>query len=95
MRDTLRGCERRESGEGGGLGEIGRVEKALRRGKKRCSVRREMATAAGVSRGTTGWGRAPPQGLREIEVNGVVVEARMDRERMGWDRWGWKGLLWL
>ena len=93
----LRGewARRRESGGGEELGEIGRVKDALGRGKKRCLERRGMVTATGVSREATGWGRAPPQGLRGIEVNGVDEEARADREQMGWDRWCWKGLLWL
>ena len=76
-RNTLRGCEsrergRRESGGGGGLGGIGRVEEALGRGKRRCLRRRGMATADGVSRETTGWRRAPPQGLRGIAAGEEV-----------------------
>ena len=40
-------------------------------------------------------GRGASQGLKGIEVSGVVGGARADRERMGWDRWGWEGLLCL
>jgi hypothetical protein len=76
VRNTLRGCEiregGRESGGGEGLGEIGRVEGALGQGKKRCLERKGMATAGGVSRETTGWGRAPPQGLRGIAAGEEV-----------------------
>jgi hypothetical protein len=70
----LRGewARKRESGGGGGLGGIGRVEEALGRGKRRYLKRRGMATADGVSREPTVWGRAPPQGLRGIAAGEEV-----------------------
>ena len=79
------GRGKKESGGGGGLGEIERVGEALGRGKKRCLERRGMATVAGESRERTGWGRAPPQGLKGTGVDEVVGEARADRRQMGWD----------
>jgi len=86
----LRGewARKRESGGGGGVGEIERVWEALGQGNKRCLERRGMATVAGESRERTDWGRAPPQGLRGIGVSEVVEEARAGREQMGWDCWG-------
>ena len=86
-----RAWERRESGEGEGLEEIGRVGEALGREKIRYWKGRGMETAIGVSRETTGWEQASPQGLRVIEVSGVVGEAMADRGRMGRARWIWKG----
>ena len=70
------------------MGEIGRKEEALGRGKKRCLEREGMTTVVGESGERTGWGRAPLQGLRGIGVSEVVEEARAGWEQMGWDCWG-------
>ncbi len=63
---------------------IGRVEEALGRGKRRYLKRRGMATADGVSREPTVWGRAPPQGLRGIAAGEEVEEVGAGRERVYW-----------